>query len=176
MRGLASMRGKRPRGIRHDKHVVALFDQRQGRERHADFCQDATGLVGYCIHRGRRGDGDLPDDNLFLAGLFYGIHKVLVVHGVDLSRSTDQWCVRKKVCNFLDDGAVGAGLKGCRQDRRRLEVLGHLRQAHHVRAEFMRVEVADELHKTGLVVDEQEHAVLCVESFVRGGHIELLVV
>lgn len=93
----------------------------------------------------------IPDDDLFLPGRLDSIRKVLVIHRIYLSRTPDQRRIGQSLGDLLRDGAVGACVEGCSQDRGRAVVLRDLDQAEHVCAELVRFKVTDELDQAGLV-------------------------
>ena len=130
--------------------------------------------------------GHIPDDNLLLAGCLDGVHEVLVVHGIDLTRASNQRRLGKQVGDFLDKRSIRAGVKRCGKDSWDLIVVGNSCQRRDIGFEFIRIEVANELDETRLfgrngsalhhepsegtylVVDEEENTVLNVESLVCG--------
>lgn len=92
----------------------------------------------------------VPDNDLLFSRLLDGLGKLLAVHGVDLTRASDQRCIREHVPDLLDTRAVRASVERSGDDGRGFVVVGDAGQGGYAVVEFIGVKVSDQLDKTGL--------------------------
>lgn len=109
--------------------------------------------------------GDAGHDDLLAAGFLDGFYEVGVLPRVDLAGTLDDGRIGEERDHLGEFGTVGAIIRAGGDDGGDVVDLGELGQADHEVFVFDGGGVVDEVHQTGLVVDEGKDGVFSGPAF-----------
>jgi hypothetical protein len=158
-------------------HTVVRLGRGLGVEGPASVRVDENGVT--CLKK-RKGDkdntnigGDTGDENLLLSSGLDSISKVGVVPSIDLAVAFDKGRIGVHFQNLLRERTVGTGLSTGGHDCGKVENLAHGGVGKDVGPELVRLDVASNEEEADLVVDDEQSAIVLVETFeFVSGHVE----
>lgn len=159
----------RPTSVCHGAHIRVLLRSRHRGALHATLAMRGPGGHSRTERQERDANvgGDSGDDELLLARGRDCIAERLVVPRVDLALALYVRCVGVVRKDLLGDRTIWTRLRGRRDNRREVEVLGCRAVAVNVVAVHTRLHVVHDLEEASLDVDDERSCIGAIEAVVR---------